>query len=54
MKKIDFCILKVTEVFCTDPHPDPDSYHNVRDPEHWIISQRLRQTPPPPSHHHSE
>ncbi len=41
MKKIDFCILKVTEDFGTfpDSHLDPlvrgtDPYQNVTDPEH--------------------
>jgi hypothetical protein len=37
MKKLIFCILKVTEEFGTDPHPHPDPYQNVADPEHWVI-----------------
>ncbi len=39
MKKIDFCILKVTKVFCTDPHPNSlygSEDQNVTDPEHWV------------------
>ncbi len=28
------CILKVTEDFGTDPHPDLSQ--NVTDPEHWL------------------
>jgi hypothetical protein len=33
MKKIFFYIMKVTEDFGADPHPDP--HKNVTDPEHW-------------------
>ncbi len=32
-----FCILKATENFVTDPHPHPDPYQNVTDPEHWSM-----------------
>ncbi len=39
VKKLIFCILKVTEDFGMDPDPlpDPDPYQNVTDPEHRFI-----------------
>ncbi len=37
MKKIIyFCILKVTEDFGADPHPDPDPYQYVTVSEYWF------------------
>jgi hypothetical protein len=31
-KNFFFCILKVTEDFCTDPHPHPDTLVRGTDP----------------------